>query len=62
MDTSFKVDLIDQTFTILETGKSVSFEIDPYKKMCLLNGYDDIDYLISIKDQISAFEQQQLAF
>jgi len=62
VDTSFKVDLIDQTFTILETGKSVSFEIDPYKKMCLLNGYDDIDYLISIKDQISAFEQQQLAF
>ena len=61
-NTAFNVDLEKQTFTILETGKSVSFEIDPYKKMCLINGYDDIDYLISIKDQISAFEQQQLAF
>lgn len=61
-NTAFNVDLEKQTFTILETGKSVSFEIDPYKKMCLINGYDDIDYLISIKDQISAFEQKQLAF
>ena len=61
-NTAFNVDLEKQTFTILKTGKSVSFEIDPYKKMCLINGYDDIDYLISIKDQISAFEQKQLAF
>jgi 3-isopropylmalate/(R)-2-methylmalate dehydratase small subunit len=61
-NTAFNVDLEKQTFTILETGKSVSFEIDPYKKMCLINGYDDIDYLISIKDQISTFEQKQLAF
>ncbi|MCB0374438.1 MAG: 3-isopropylmalate dehydratase small subunit [Sinomicrobium sp.] len=33
-----------------------SFEIDPYKKLCLMNGYDDIDFLISNKDKIEAFE------
>ena len=34
-----------------------SFEIDAYKKRCLLNGYDDVDYLRSIAPQIEAFEQ-----
>ena len=33
-----------------------SFEINPYKKTCLLNGYDDIDYLLSIKEDIEKFE------
>lgn len=60
--TEFKVDLENQTFTILSTGQSTQFEIDPYKKMCLLNGYDDIDYLLSIKDKIEAFESQQISF
>ena len=60
--TEFKVDLEAQTFTILSTGESTSFDIDPYKKMCLLNGYDDIDYLLSIKDKIEAFERQQISF
>jgi 3-isopropylmalate/(R)-2-methylmalate dehydratase small subunit len=52
----FKVDLENQSFTILATGEAVSFDINPYKKTCLLNGYDDIDYLFSIKDKIEAFE------
>lgn len=57
-----KVDLEAQTITILNTGASSSFEIDPYKKMCLLNGYDDIDYLTSLSSEIKAFEQQQVAW
>lgn len=36
----------------------ISFEIDPYKKICLINGYDDIDFLVSKKDKINAFETQ----
>lgn len=35
---------------------SETFEINPYKKTCLLNGYDDIDYLLSLKNKIEAFE------
>lgn len=52
----FKVDLEDQTFSILSTQEQVSFEINGYKKECLLNGYDDIDYLLNIRDKIEAFE------
>ncbi len=47
-----------QTITIDATGGKESFEINPYKKECLLNGYDDIDYLISIKKDIEQFEKQ----
>lgn len=60
--TTFKIDLENQTFTIQSTGQSTGFEIDPYKKMCLINGYDDIDYLLSINDKIKAFESQQISF
>lgn len=55
----FKVDLEAQTFTIVATGQSTDFEIDPYKKMCLINGYDDIDYLLSLKREIEAFEAKR---
>ena len=51
-----EVNLEDQKIAILDTGESESFDINPYKKKCLLNGYDDIDYLLSIKDKIEAFE------
>lgn len=57
-----KVDLEEQTITIVSTGASASFDIDPYKKMCLLNGYDDIDYLMSLKGEIEAFEAQQASW
>ena len=52
----FTVDLGNQTLTALSDGRSERFEIDAYKKKCLLNGYDDVDYLRSIADRIEAFE------
>jgi 3-isopropylmalate/(R)-2-methylmalate dehydratase small subunit len=55
----FEVDLVHQKFTILDTGESFSFEISAYKKECLLRGYDDIDYLLSLRNKIEAFENQQ---
>jgi len=54
-----KVDLEEQRITLLSTGASESFEINPYKKECLLNGYDDIDYLLSIKEKILKFEKSR---
>jgi 3-isopropylmalate/(R)-2-methylmalate dehydratase small subunit len=56
-NTKFKVDLENQSFTILVSQESEFFEINSYKKSCLLNGYDDIDYLISLKDKIETFEK-----
>ncbi|MBQ4279279.1 MAG: 3-isopropylmalate dehydratase small subunit [Rikenellaceae bacterium] len=53
----FEVDLENQTFTICATGDKTGFDIDGYKKECLLNGYDDVDYLLSIKGEIEGFEQ-----
>ena len=53
---TFKVDLENQTLTINSSGENVKFDINGYKKECLLNGYDDIDYLLNIKDKIQAFE------
>ncbi|AZQ63701.1 3-isopropylmalate dehydratase small subunit [Flammeovirga pectinis] len=59
--TSLEVDLETQTTWI--SGKEdnkQSFEIDDYKKMCLINGYDDIDYILSLKDKISEYEQNRV--
>jgi 3-isopropylmalate/(R)-2-methylmalate dehydratase small subunit len=53
------VDLGKQKISIVGTGEAEHFEINPYKKECLLNGYDDIDYLLSIKDKIEEYEQQR---
>jgi len=52
----FEVNLEEQTFTNLSTGESEKFEINPYKKHCLKNGLDDIDYLVKMKDEIETFE------
>ena len=52
----FTVDLGNQTLTIVSDGRSEGFEFDAYKKRCLENGYDDVDYLRSIADRIEAFE------
>lgn len=52
----FTVDLAAQTLKNEATGTISSFEIDEYKKTCLINGYDDIDFLLSQKDKIAAFE------
>ncbi|MFT3740712.1 MAG: 3-isopropylmalate dehydratase small subunit [Breznakibacter sp.] len=51
-----KVDLEAKIITNLATGTTESFEINSYKRNCLLNGYDDIDYLLSIKGDIEVFE------
>ena len=50
------IDLENQTITNNSTGKSESFEINPYKKECLMKGLDDIDYLLSKKDSIDQYE------
>ncbi|NME71827.1 3-isopropylmalate dehydratase small subunit [Flammeovirga aprica] len=59
--TTLEVDLESQTAWI--SGKEEnkqSFEIDDYKKMCLINGYDDIDYLLSLKENIAKYEQDRI--
>ena len=53
----FEVDLISQTITNINAGVSVKFDINSYKKECMLNGYDDIDFLISLNEEIVAFEK-----
>ena len=55
-DTKVEVDLVNQSISF--NGFEESFEVNPYKKECLINGYDDIDYLVSIKNEIEAFEKQ----
>ena len=55
-DSKVEVDLENQTIKILETGKEESFEISEYKKHCLINGLDDIDFLLSNKSEIEKFE------
>ena len=54
--TRIRIDLPNQQFSILPDGEPVKFEINPYKKECLMKGLDDIDYLLSIRDIIKAFE------
>ena len=55
-DTKIKIDLEKQSITIMPGGISENFEINPYKKECMIKGLDDIDYLLGIKDKISAYE------
>lgn len=57
-EATLTIDVDAQTITIDATGVQEVFDINRYKKTCLLNGYDDIDYLISNKAQIEAFEAQ----
>ncbi|SHE86505.1 3-isopropylmalate dehydratase, small subunit [Bacteroides luti] len=56
--TEVEVDLPNQTITNKATGKSEQFQINAYKKHCLMNGLDDIDYLLSNKDKIEAWESK----
>lgn len=57
--TEIKVDLPNQTVTLVKTGESETFEINGYKKDNMLNGFDDIDYLQNIKEEIKIFEAAQ---
>ncbi len=58
-NTIITVNLETQSLTVNDTGLSSNFDIDPHKKTCLINGYDDIDYLINQKEKIKAFELQK---
>jgi 3-isopropylmalate/(R)-2-methylmalate dehydratase small subunit len=55
-----EVSVPDQTISILSTGEKENFEVNSYKKTCLMNGYDDIDYLLSIRKDIEEYEMQKL--
>lgn len=57
--TQIEIDLPEQYIRILASGETEYFDINPYKKACLLNGYDDIDYLLSLDEAIRAYEQQR---
>lgn len=52
------IDLQAQTIEIVGTGVKESFEIALYKKQCLMNGYDDVDFLVSIRSEIESFEKR----
>jgi len=57
-----RIDLTNQTITNVSSAESEGFEINSYKKNCLLNGYDDIDYLLSLSDEIEAYEEKAVKF
>jgi len=57
--TKVRIDLGKQTFTIVPTGDSIRFAINPYKKECLLKGLDDIDFLLSMKNSIRDYENNK---
>ncbi len=56
--TKVKVDLVNQEVENLATGEKENFEINAYKKECMLNGYDDIDFLLNLKEEIEKFEKE----
>lgn len=58
-NTEFEVNLPKQTFTILSTGEMETFGINEYKKGNMLNGFDDIDYLLNLKDDIESFAAER---
>jgi 3-isopropylmalate/(R)-2-methylmalate dehydratase small subunit len=53
-----EVDLEAQTLSVVNLPLKESFEIDPYKKTCMIHGYDDIDFLLSKRKEIEAFEME----
>jgi 3-isopropylmalate/(R)-2-methylmalate dehydratase small subunit len=55
-DTEFNINIPDQTFKLIASNVTTSFEISPYKKHCLIHGLDDIDFLLSKSDIIEKFE------
>jgi len=58
--TELEVNLPDQTITLLATGKKETFAIDGYKKHNMLNGFDDVDYLQAMKNEIQSFAKQMV--
>ncbi|WP_194976586.1 3-isopropylmalate dehydratase small subunit [Aquiflexum lacus] len=58
--TEVEIDIDQQTITLLSTGQQESFDINSYKKENMKNGFDDIDYLLNIKDEIITFTEQKV--
>ncbi len=56
--TAIEANLPEQYIAITTTGEKENFEINAYKKTCLLNGYDDIDFLLNMQEEVSAFEKE----
>jgi 3-isopropylmalate/(R)-2-methylmalate dehydratase small subunit len=56
-ETLIRVDLENQSIAIVDTGQSEKFAISSFKKLCLMNGFDDIDFLLSLKEDIHSFEE-----
>jgi 3-isopropylmalate/(R)-2-methylmalate dehydratase small subunit len=54
--TIVRIDLGQQTISVPSAGDSVTFEINPYKKECLMKGLDDIDYLLGMQEKVTAYE------
>lgn len=61
-ETQLTVSLDEQLVKVEGTDLQESFDINPYKKVCLQKGYDDIDYILSIKDKIEAYEAKAVKF
>lgn len=57
--TEVEVDINTQTITLLATGKSENFDINSYKKQNMKNGFDDIDYLLNLQEEIQVFESER---
>jgi len=57
--TQFYIDLATQSITINASGRTENFTIDGYKKECLLNGYDDVDYLLTLSPEVENFESSR---
>lgn len=60
--TEIEVNLEEQYIKVVATGASQSFDINHYKKTCLLNGYDDIDYLLNMKSEIEDYEKGRIVY
>jgi 3-isopropylmalate/(R)-2-methylmalate dehydratase small subunit len=58
--TEVKVDLPNQTVTNLATGRSEHFDINGYKKHCLMNGLEDVDFLVQNREQVEAYEKKHV--
>lgn len=57
--TIIEIAVEQQTISVPSIQRTEHFEINPYKKICIMNGYDDIDYLLSMKDKIEKFEKKR---
>lgn len=58
-DTMVRVDVVNQSVTNLATGEQEHFELNGYKKFCLMNGLDDIDFLVANRDKVAAYENSR---